>query len=146
MKQPTFMPITYFENHVVKMLYHEENQLGLVEGKGFMTSDEFKEVVTMGLRMIDEYKPLRWLADNRKLKAIRQADQDWFVEVAMAKLRESTIRRNATVVSEDIFNRMAIEQILQRSDDLGNMLLKEFESMDEAMEWVLKPVDVQEQQ
>ncbi|WP_210462249.1 SpoIIAA family protein [Rufibacter roseolus] len=134
------MVTTYFQSKAFTLLYDHTNQLGIAEAVGFLSSEEFREAVTMCVRLLEEHKPLRWLADNRQMKAIRQADQAWYAEFAFPKLRDSSIRRNATVVSEDIFNKMAVEQLMKRAPDLGDMALKDFESREEALAWVLQPV------
>jgi hypothetical protein len=79
------------------------------------------------------------------LRAIRQADQDWFVEYVMPRLVAGTIRRNASVMSEDLFNRMAVEQIIKRSGNLGDMALMDFDSVEAALDWLEQPIFVQEQ-
>ena len=70
------MKLTYFQNNVVTITYDDELQLGIAVWNGFLTSQEFRDTVEVCLRMMEEYKPLRWLGDNRKLRAIRAADQD----------------------------------------------------------------------
>lgn len=69
------MATTYFQNHVVTITYEEELQLGTAIWDGFLSSGEFREAITTCIHMIEEYKPLRWLGDNRKMKVIRKADQ-----------------------------------------------------------------------
>ncbi|RNI23585.1 STAS/SEC14 domain-containing protein [Rufibacter latericius] len=135
------MVTTYFKNHVFTLTYDDQHRLGIAVSTGFLNSEEFREAITVCMRLMQEHKPLRWLADNRKMKAIRQADQAWFYETAFPALRDSTIRRNATVVSEDIFNKMAVQQLMKRADDLGDMVLMEFEDFEEAMDWILQPLD-----
>jgi hypothetical protein len=135
------MVITYFKSNVFTLTYDDKPQLAIAEATGFLNSEEFREAFTACVQLMQEQKPLRWLADNRKMKAIRQADQVWFQEFALPALRDSTIRRNATVTSEDIFNKMAVEQLVKRAGDLGDMLLMEFEKWEEAMAWVLQPIE-----
>ncbi|MFB9863142.1 hypothetical protein EFA69_03765 [Rufibacter immobilis] len=134
------MIMTYFQNHVFTLTYDDEHQLGVAQAAGFLNSEEFREAMMACLHLIEERQPLRWIADNRQMKAIRQADQEWYLETIFPVLRDSTIRRNATVMSEDIFNKMAIQQILNRVDHFGEMLLKEFDDKDEALAWVLQPI------
>jgi hypothetical protein len=141
----SFMMIPHFQNDVVKVSYDLDKQLGMATWSGFLTSSQFKEAVGICLDLMDEHKLLRWLGDNRKLRAIRKADQDWFVEYVIPRLAAGTIRRNASVVSEDLFNRMAMEQIIKRSDNLGDMILKEFDEIDAAKAWLEQPILVQEQ-
>lgn len=139
------MLVTYFQNHVVTISYDEELSLGIATWNGFLSSSEFREVVEICLNLMDEKKLLRWLGDNRKLRAIRQADQDWFVEYVIPRLAANTLRRNAAVVSEDLFNKMAVEQILKRADSLGDMVLKDFDDKEAAMAWLNEPIMVADQ-
>lgn len=136
---------TYFQNHVVTVTYDDEMQLGVATWNGFLSGPEFREAIEVCLNLMDEHKLLRWLGDNRKLRAIRQADQDWFVEYVFPRLVASTLRRNASVVSEDLFNKMAVEQIVKRANNLGDMAVKDFDSPEEAMAWLKQPIEVQEQ-
>jgi len=138
------MIVTCFENQCVTITYNDELQLGVATGHGFLSSDEFREVVEACLQVIEEYKPLRWMGDNRKLRAIRQTDQKWFASYVFPKLAASTIRRNATIVSFDVFNKMAVEQLIERAGNVGNMVIKEFDSVDDAMIWLSQPLDTTE--
>jgi hypothetical protein len=139
------MIITHFQNDVVTVSYDLERQLGMAVWNGFLSSAQFREAVKICLDLMDEHRLLRWLGDNRKLRAIRQADQDWFVEYVMPRLVAGTIRRNASVMSEDLFNRMAVEQIIKRSGNLGDMALMDFDSVEAALDWLEQPIFVQEQ-
>lgn len=134
------MIITYFTSPVFTLTYDSQHQLGIAETTGFMSSEKFREATHQCGQLMEEYRPLRWLADNRQMKAIRQADQEWFAQFALPRLANGSIRRNATVVSEDIFNKMAVEQFLKRAQGVGDLVMKEFEHRDEAMAWVLQPI------
>jgi hypothetical protein len=139
------MILTYFQNHVVTITYDEELQLGKAVWKGFLSSSEFREAIEICVQLMEEHKPLRWLGDNRKLRAIRKADQEWFAESIFPKLAASTLRRNGAIVSEDLFNRMAVEQLVKRAKKLGDMVIKEFDNEDEAIAWIKEPIILQEQ-
>lgn len=139
------MVIEHFRNDVVTVSYDLEKQLGMAVWNGFLSSAQFREAVEICLNLMDEHKLLRWLGDNRKLRAIRQADQDWFVSYVFPRLAVGTVRRNASVLSEDMFNRMAVEQIIQRAENLGDMILRDFDTVEGAMAWLLQPIEVQQQ-
>jgi hypothetical protein len=134
------MVITCVKNESVTITYDDVLQLGKATGHGFLNSQKFREVVEACLQVIDEYKPIRWMGDNRNLKAIRKKDQDWFTSYVFPRLAASSIRRNATIVSYDVFNKMAVEHMIERAEDLGNMVVKEFDNEDEAMAWLMKPI------
>jgi len=134
------MSITYYQNQVVTLTYDPEWELGTAVMQGFLSSQEFRDAITRCASLMEEYKPLRWLADNRKMKVIRQADQEWFMDYALPRLQASTIRRNATVVSEDIFNKMAVERIVRRANNLDGMVLKDFHDLLPALAWLKLPI------
>lgn len=134
------MLITHFESDGVSISYDPELKLGIATWNGFLSSERFREAVGVCIDLIDEHKLLRWLGDNRKLRVIRQADQDWFVEQVIPRMVAGTIRRNASVVSEDLFNRMAVQQILKRANNLGDMIAKDFENIETAMAWLKEPL------
>ncbi|GAB3525904.1 hypothetical protein GCM10027443_00490 [Pontibacter brevis] len=132
---------TYYENEHIRLRYDEEFQLGVGEWKGFVSSSEFREMALRALEFANSYGITRWLSDRRKMKAIRQQDQQWAVEVYIPKMLESPLRRMAAVVSEDIFNNMAMEEMLKRSGGLGNISLRHFNNVTEAMAWLKQPFD-----
>ena len=96
----------YYDTDAMRISYDEELQLGVGEWKGFVSSNDIKEVALRSLEFVNEYGIIRWLADRRKMKAIRQQDQQWTVDVFIPRLLESPLRRMATIVSEDIFNQI----------------------------------------
>ena len=61
---------------MITITYESDWELRTAVMAGFPSSEEFREAIAMCMRLMEEYKPLRWLADNRKMKVIRQADQD----------------------------------------------------------------------
>ncbi|MFD3002914.1 hypothetical protein ACFS7Z_21285 [Pontibacter toksunensis] len=130
------MPITYFQNYVVTIMYDEELQLGTAVWEGFLSSSEFREAITTCITMIEQYKPLRWLGDNRKMRVIRQADQEWFVANILPRLQHSALRRNAVLVSEDFFNKSAVEQIYKRAEGQSDLVTKDFDNKALALTWL----------
>lgn len=133
----------YFETEAIRVSYDEELQLGVGEWKGFVSSKDIQAIALHSLEFVNQYGITRWLADRRKMKAIRQQTQQWTVEEFVPKLLESPLRRMATIVSEDIFNQMAIEQILKRSGGLGDIALRDFDSLPKAMEWLKRPIEAE---
>ncbi|MET3540476.1 hypothetical protein ABID22_001188 [Pontibacter aydingkolensis] len=90
---------------------------------------------------MSEFKLTHWLADRRNMKAIRQKDQQWIVEEFIPRLLTSPLLRMASIVSNDLFNRMEIENMLQRSGGLGNIVIRDFNNTDEALKWLRMPFE-----
>lgn len=131
----------YYETDAIRVSYDEEMQLGKGEWKGFVSSDELRNTALRSLEFINEHGITRWLSDRSHMKAIRQQDQQWTVEEFVPKLINSPLRRMASVVSSDIFNKMAMEQIFKRIGGLGDIAFRDFDSVAEAMEWLERPFD-----
>ncbi|WP_162054425.1 STAS/SEC14 domain-containing protein [Pontibacter pamirensis] len=131
----------YFENEHICLRYDEELQLGIGQWKGFVSSNELRAMALHTLEFANTHGITRWLSDRRKMRAIRQQDQQWTVEEFIPKVLASPLRRVATIVSEDIFNNMAVEQMLKRSGGLGDISLRDFNNEAEAMEWLKQPLE-----
>jgi hypothetical protein len=131
----------YYETAAIQVSYDQELQLGFGEWKGFVSSDEFRDTAMRSLDFVNEHGITRWLADRRHMKAIRQQDQQWIVEEFIPKLQQSPLHRMANVVSDDIFNKMAMENIFQRSGGLGSIVSRDFDTIDEALAWLKQPFD-----
>ncbi|RNI23590.1 hypothetical protein EFB08_18855 [Rufibacter latericius] len=125
------------------MSFDEDRSTAYAVWNGFLSSHEFQEAVLACIGLIEENGITRWLADNPKMKAIRQADQAWFVEVIMPRLLQSSLRRMATLVSEDLFNKMAVEQMIQRAGNLHHLAMCDFKDEGEAMLWLMAPFSVE---
>ena len=121
------------------MSYDEEFQLCVGEWKGFVRSKELRKTALDSLDFVNKHNVTRWLSDRRNMKAIRQKDQQWTIEEFIPRLIASPLRRMATIVSADIFNKMALENIIERSGGLGDIALREFDNVEDAMEWLKKP-------
>ncbi|WP_242921927.1 STAS/SEC14 domain-containing protein [Pontibacter liquoris] len=130
----------YFETAFIKVSYEEAWQLGVAEWKGFASSDDLRSAALRSLDFVNEYQVTRWLADRRKMKAIRQHDQQWTMEEFLPKVISSPLRRVANVVSEDIFNKMAMDQIIGRAGSLTAIEMRDFDNLPEAMEWLKQPL------
>lgn len=60
------------------------------------------------------------------------------------RMLHSQLRRMATVVSEDLFNKMAVEQMIQRAGDMGDIALRDFDDEVLALVWLTSPLSVHE--
>lgn len=129
----------YFENDAIRVYLDKELHLGVGEWKGFASSNKIRSTALKSLEVVNKYELTRWLADRRKMKAIRQQDQQWTIDEFIPKMLESPLQRMATVVSQDLFNRMAIENMIKRSGGLGGIMLREFDNVEEAMAWIKLP-------
>lgn len=131
----------YYETDAMRVSYDKEQQLAVGTWKGFVTSKELRKTALDSLEFVNKHNITRWLADRRNMKAIRQKDQQWTVEKFIPQLLASPLRRMATIVSDDIFNKMAIDNIFERSNGLSTITLREFDNVEDALEWLKQPFE-----
>jgi hypothetical protein len=131
----------YYQAPGLTLSFDPERLIAYAVWSGFLSSHEFQEASLQCIELIEEKGIIRWFADNRKMKAIRQADQQWFLENIMPRMLQSSLLRMATLVSEDIFNKMAVEQLLQRVGHIDQLVLRDFEEEKEALFWLMAPLD-----
>jgi hypothetical protein len=134
--QAILMETVYFENDHVILYYDPSRRLGRAVWYGFMSGDDFRSNLNTSLRLIEDKNPALWLADNRKMKAIRQKDQEWFEKEVMPRLGTSSIRKMATLISEDIFNQMAVENLYTRSNKIIHFEHQFFNEEQQALAWL----------
>lgn len=101
-----------------------------------MSGEVFRSNITTSLRLIEDKNPVIWLADNRKMKAIRQKDQAWFEKEVLPRLGASSLRKMASLISEDIFNQMAVENIFTRGNKPIRFDHQFFKDEKEALTWL----------
>lgn len=131
-----------YQSDVVRIWINKSKRLGKAEWRGFLTSEQFRENGLRCVKLCEEEKLECWLADQRTMRAIRQQDLQWAALELLPIMLATPLRRMAIIVSVDIFNNMAMEQLYKRAGSLGNLVIKEFEKEDEALAWLQKPFDV----
>jgi hypothetical protein len=72
------METAYFKNEYVALYFDSARRMGRADWSGFQSGEIFRANVIISLRLIEDKNPVTWLADNRKMKAIRQKDQEWY--------------------------------------------------------------------
>jgi hypothetical protein len=130
------MAVVYFRNNYLTLYYHAAESLGHPVWTGFASGEEHRNSVLECVKLIQEKKPQRWLTDNRKMKAVRKADQDWFTTEIIPIMAASSLRKFAVIISEDIFNQMAVNNIYQQTTRINNFEMKFFDNEVTALTWL----------
>ena len=130
------MEEVYFKEDYLTLYYNRQNRTARAVWNGFLSGDVLRNAVEQCLRLMEEEKPVNWLADNRKMKAIRQKDQEWLQATMIPKLAASSLRKMATLVSEDIFNRMAVDNLFVRASEQFKFDHQYFKSELAANQWL----------
>lgn len=129
--------MVYFENEAAVLYVFPEKHLTVTQWKGFASSQVLRDILDKARQLLTEYPIYYALGDNRKLKVIRPADQDyinneWMPEV----LKNNQLRKSATIESEDIFGKISNDNIVRAADQYINFDIAFFNNMEDAVSWL----------
>ncbi|WP_192821243.1 STAS/SEC14 domain-containing protein [Rufibacter sp. LB8] len=129
----------YFKNAHITISYDPARQLVQTRWKGFVNSEEYREILGVYLNLIKVKPVTRWLADNTHAKAIRPADQEWTAQEWVPRFSEAGgVKRMAVILSTDIFNKMAVENIVQKGGMDIAFDTHYFDNEEDALAWVMQ--------
>ncbi len=127
--------MVHFDESYLKISYDAEADCVIMEWKDFATSDEFRNGLSEGLKLIQQKKTGNWLADLRKMEAIDPVDEQWSNTDWFPRALQAGINRMAIVPSEDIFNSISVENIMNAV--AGTVLVTHyFKEAEEAKSWM----------
>lgn len=127
----------YYQSEYVTIKYFAKEKLVFTQYHGFTPSDELRKILDLSLVLLSTKEVELGLGDNRDMKVIRPADQDYINNVWFPRfLKLSKIRKSATIESTDIFNRMATENILTKIEGRIPFEIQYFDSLETACEWL----------
>lgn len=127
----------YFENEAATLHCFPDKNLAVAHWKGFANSENLREVLDKCVEILDKYTIYYWLSDNRNMKVIRPADQEYIATIWLGKvLEKAEIKKSASIQSEDVFNKISVENILRTAEPVIPFERKDFIRIDEAVEWL----------
>lgn len=125
----------HFDESFLKISYNAEADCVIMEWKSFATSEEFRQGLNEGLKLIQQQQAANWLADLRKMEAIDPEDEQWSNEDWFPRALQAGIKRMAIVPSEDIFNSISVENIMNAIAGTG-LVTHYFKEPLEAKSWL----------
>lgn len=132
----------YFKNSSITISYFAEEKLVRTKWHGFVNSKEYRKILGIYLDVVREKNVTRWIGDNTNAKAIRPSDQEWTArEWAPLFSEAGNVYRMAVIVAEDIFNKMAVENIMMKASDSIKFTTRFFSHEEDAYAWVMEEGD-----
>lgn len=127
--------MVHFDENYLKISYDADADCVIMQWKAFATSEEFRHGLNEGLKLIQQKNSPNWLADLRKMEAIDPEDEQWSNEDWFPRALQAGIKRMALVPSEDIFNSISVENIMNSVAGTG-LVTHYFKQPDEAKSWL----------
>lgn len=134
---------TIFSSQYLHIILHRTTHQTLeLQWLDFVPSVDFRASILELMRLARQHRAQALIADNRLLRALRQADLEWSGELVFKGLSDLGGRRFAVVESLDAMNRMGITALV--TNVIPNTLLVSqfFATIEAARAWATTPLVV----
>ena len=105
------------------------------EWLGFAGSTDFRQALTEAVRLARQHHARAWVADDRRLGAVRPKDLEWAGVHVLEALAGLGMQRFARLESEQALNRLTINSLLRASLPGLPYEFRHFTSLPEARAW-----------
>jgi hypothetical protein len=124
-----------FENKNLRIAYDEEKRQLLLTWNGSLDSKGFRNTASEIIRAIEQTKAESILSDNRAWRIISPNDYGWAAHSWFPAAEAKGVKKLATILSSDYFNRVS-EKSIENMADVRSMEIKNFNTCDEAQNWL----------
>ena len=128
---------TILDRPFLRIVHYPANDLIKLTWHGYTPSAEYRDGLETAREYITDYGVTRWLADLRQMGAILQADEKWTNTTWWQGVARSDLKKMAVMRSDDYFNDMSVERIMNTAMDLVDFEVAYFRSEEEALAWLL---------
>ena len=111
------------------------HHLLVLHWQDFVPSEAYREGLLEGLQVSRRENVVNWVMDTKHMKVIRQADQDWTVTPWFPQFQLLGVKRLGIVVSNDIFNQMAISSLVAALRSKMSSEVEYFQELEAALRW-----------
>ena len=120
----------------LNLLLHTGNRnVFETEWLGFAGSTELREAMTETLRLARLHHVTGWVADDRRLGAVRPKDLAWIQTYLLLPLSDLGVLRFAHLESEEPLHRLTINSMYQAAVQELHFDFQHFTSLPEARAW-----------
>ncbi|MVN77766.1 hypothetical protein GO988_15650 [Hymenobacter sp. HMF4947] len=130
------MPTTLATYPFLNLLLHPGPQPVLeTEWLGFAGSTDFRRALTEALRFAQHHRVTGWVADDRRLGAVRPKDLAWVHSALLVPIGNLGLRRFAHLESAETLNRITIDGMYQSAVPGLPYEFRHFTMLAEARAW-----------
>ncbi len=134
-------PIIALDNQFATVWYHPEDKIVHHHFKKYIYGQAFRDVLTKGAEIFEEYGATRWLSDDRNNSALHPDDSGWGVEVWTPRVLQAGWQYWAVVMPEKIVGQMSMQRLIKMYLDMG-VTVQVFSDPDKALAWLKNPEKV----
>ncbi|RZL15665.1 MAG: hypothetical protein EOO62_03370 [Hymenobacter sp.] len=131
---------TLFSTQYLNIFLHSTTHKTLeIQWLDFVPSADFRASMLELMRLARQQGAQALIADNRLLRALRQADLQWSGEMVFKGLSDLGGRRFAAVESLDAMNRMGVTALVTSVIPNTKLTSQFFATIEEARAWATQP-------
>lgn len=130
-----------FDNVYLTIVLHRTTHCTLeLQWKDFVPSVDFRAAMVHLMDLVRQQQARALIADNRFLRALRQADLEWSGAYVLQGLSELGGRRFAAVESLDAMNRMGVSALVASVVPHTQLTSQFFATIEQARAWATSPL------
>lgn len=132
-----------FSTQYLRIFLHSTTHKTLeLQWLNFVPSADYRACIEEVMRLTRQHHTQALVADNRLLRALRQADLAWSGDLVFKGLSEQGGRRFAAVESQDAMNRMGIAMLVATVIPQTQLTSQFFTTIEEARAWALSLIHI----
>jgi hypothetical protein len=117
------------------IFYDEEIEAVIMNWHGYATSEEFREGTEFMVKLLEESKSRKVLANVKEMILIAKEDQDWLDKAFLPKIVELGLQATAVIMPTNYFNKIAVESISYKIAQ-QKIVVNYFEDLQKAKDWL----------
>ncbi|WP_205499659.1 hypothetical protein [Rufibacter psychrotolerans] len=111
------------------------HHLLVLHWQDFVPSEVYREGLLEAMQVSKREQMQTWVMDMKHMKVIRLADQEWTLATWFPQFQLLNVKRLAIVVSEDIFNQMAVSSMMATLRPKLTAEVEYFQELSSALRW-----------
>ena len=128
-------PVTVLNNEFATVWYHPDGKIVHHQFHKFIFGQAFRDVLTRGAEIFEQYGANKWLSDDRSNSALPADDSEWAINTWNPRVLNSGWTHWAVVMPEKVIGQMNMQRFIEMYSEMG-VTVKAFTDPDEALAWL----------
>ncbi|HYF04027.1 MAG TPA: hypothetical protein VEC36_11655 [Patescibacteria group bacterium] len=115
--------------------YDRELECVITVWHGYASSNQFRAICERALELIKKHGAKKGISDNRGMKNIAVADQEWLLKNYLPRVVKTGYNTSASVIPTDQLAQMTVRELASKIDN--NIIHQRFfKTLSEARTWI----------
>ena len=124
-----------FDNDSMAIFYYPDKKILVQETLKFATSEERREALGEGLKIIERDRVTKWLTNNKSGSAIPEEDFDWGINEWFPRAIKAGLKYWAVILPEKAVGKLSGKKMLDGALKHG-ISIKTFQTEEDALKWL----------